>query len=172
MPRVVLRAITPKKKEILDSKVVQQMMKEEGLDDAKSVLKRMAKRTVTTWSDKPTFRTRNVFTNEFIAVDLTPSKNAPGQRWIWINEGTRRRVIRPRRAGGRLYFRDKFIPKTRRGLIGSMRGYKGGRLISKRQVTHEIKARRWTATMVKQYRKRYLKKMNNAMRRAARASQA
>ena len=173
MPRITLRGITPRKAKILDTKIMRREMEKEGIDDAKKQLKAMAERTVSTWKDKPKFKSRNIFTSDTIAVDVTPSKDKAGQRWIWINDGTPARIIVPKKPGGLLWFRPKSFPKTRTGLLGSLKGRRGGKLVPAKKVNHPgIKARKWTKAMAKEYRKRFLRQMNNAMKRISRASQA
>ena len=176
MPRIELRAIRPRKDKILDPQVIRREIEREGLDDAKIQLKMMAERTVRTWKNKPSFKTRYVVTRNELAVDLTPSRDKAGEIWTYIEEGTPPRVIRPKKKGGVLVFRPNYFPKTRPGLLSSVRGRSSGPLVFARasgtQKPHSIKARKWTKAMREQYRKRFLKQMDNAMRRIARSSYA
>lgn len=172
MPRITLRAITPKRAKILDPKIVRREIEKEGIDDAKTQLLQMAEMTVRTWHNKPKFKTRRYITSDVIAVDLTPSKDKPGQQWEWISEGTKTRTIVPKKRGGVLVFRSKYIPKTRTGLIGSIKGSSSGDLVfTKRVKRHSIKAREWPKAMAKKLDKRFKQRIENALRRAARASQ-
>lgn len=172
MPRITLRAITPKRAKILDPKIVRREIEKEGIDDAKRQLLNMAEMTVRTWHTKPKFRTRMIATANEIGVDITPSKDKPGQQWEWISEGTKPRPIVPKKRGGVLVFRSKYIPKTRTGLIGSIKGSSTGDLVfTKRVKSHSIKAREWPKEMAKKLNKRFKQRIENALRRAARASQ-
>jgi len=130
MPRILMRSITPKRAKILDRKIVRREMEKEGVQDAKRQSLKMAEATVKTWKDKPTFKTQFFVKTDSIGVNIYPSPyNPPGQRWIWINEGTNPRVIVPKKRGGRLVFRSKYMPKTRTGILGSRRGKSSGGLI-------------------------------------------
>jgi hypothetical protein len=71
-----------------------------------------------------------------------------------------------------LAFKSKFIPKTRRGLVGSIKGQSGGKTVFAKAVRHPgIEAREWPKAMAKKLDKRFKQRIENALRRAARASQ-
>lgn len=172
MPRITLRAITPKRAKILDPKIVRREIEKEGIDDAKRQLLNMAEMTVRTWHTKPKFRTRMIATANEIGVDITPSKDKPGQQWEWISEGTKPRLIVPRRKGGMLRFQSKFKPKTTPRVIGSKAGARGGKPVFAKSVRHPgIEAREWPQEMARRLKNRFKQRIENALRRAARASQ-
>ena len=171
MPRIVFRAITPKRAELLNNRVVRQEVIKEGIDDAKRQAINMANATVRTWEGKPTFKGRFFATANEIGVDITPQgPNAP--KWIWVTLGTRSRFVRPRRAKA-LRFRAGYRAKTRVRVIGSRSGGPfGGVVFSQGHRISGIKAREFEIEIAKRLRRRFERRVERALRRAVRRSQS
>lgn len=114
---------------------------EEVVDDLAKEARTLYKRTVDSWSDRPTFTiAKRVRPGEVVAEVGTDS-----MRYKYVDEGTRSRDIVPRSAGGVLVFRADYTPRTRPGSLSSGAKSSGGPLIfTKRVRGHSIRARRFT----------------------------
>ena len=104
------------------------------------IVERMYKRTVRTWRDKPRFKTkvRGKRMRYGMGYELTINydrRTKGGQHYYWTDWGTKRHVIRAKRAP-RLRFRTRSTPKTRVRVIGSGRGSRGGTWAAPKAVMH------------------------------------
>lgn len=114
------------------------------------IVERMYKKTVRTWKNKPRFKTkvRGKRMRYGMGYELTVSydrRTKGGQHYFYTDWGTKRHVIRARRAP-RLRFRTKSTPKTRVRVIGSRRGSRGGTWAAPKAVMHPgTEARMFTA---------------------------
>lgn len=114
---------------------------EETVDDLAAEAQTLYKRTVGSWSDRPTFTT----TKRVMAHEVTAKVGTDSLKYKYVDEGTRTRDIVPRSAGGVLVFRADYTPRTRPGSLSSGAKSSGGPLIfTKRVRGHSIKARRFT----------------------------
>ena len=135
------------------------------------IIERMYQRTVRTWRNKPKFsmtmkRGARVW---IMRIGYDPSTDE-GKKYFWVDHGTSAHMIRARNAPS-LAFGTTFVPKTRRGVIGSSAGKRGGKIVRPKQVRHPgTEARDFTRTIYAR-RKDYLHRdlaraMNRAIRNA------
>ena len=126
-------------KYLWDAKGVPRAVYQELLRQGK-IVERMYKRTVRTWRNKPSFKTkvRGKRMRYGMGYELTISydrRTKGGQHYYWTDWGTPRHVIRAKRAP-RLRFRTRSTPKTRVRVIGSSRGSTGGAWAAPKAVMH------------------------------------
>ena len=126
-------------KYLWDAKGVPRAVYQELLRQGK-IVERMYKRTVSTWRNKPSFKTKvsGKRMRYGMGYELTVSydrRTKGGQHYFYTDWGTERHVIRARRAP-RLRFRTKFSPKTRVRVIGSRRGSRDGAWTAPKAVMH------------------------------------
>ncbi len=122
--------------------------------------KRMLQKTTATWKGtKPRFKVVEKVSPQELSVEVVPS-GAGAQKWNWLEEGTKAHIIRPRKAGGRLFFKTGGRPKTKVGKLKSGRGARGKNWASAKQVRHPgTKARLWRLTVWRKRNRPLLKKM-------------
>lgn len=89
----------------------------------------------------------------------------------YVNEGTKPHEIRPKRPGGVLAFPSQFTPKSQPGRQTSGAGSSGGDTIFSAGVHHPgTKARRFDKTIMSRFSPKYRRRMEKAMKDAAKAS--
>jgi hypothetical protein len=161
-----VEALTPKIKidtSQLKSVIVQEMTRQG------EIIERMYERTTNTWRDKPKFsKTLKRGARTWIMrVGYDPSSEA-GKKYLWTDWGTEPHIIRANKAP-RLAFGTTFVPKTRRGVIGSGAGKRGGRIVRPKQVRHPgTEAREFTKTIYNRRKDHFSRGMAKAMQRAIR----
>ena len=106
--------------------------------------KRMLQKTTATWKGtKPRFKVIEKVSPQVLSVEVVPS-GAGAKKWWWLQDGTKAHIIRPKKRGGRLFFRTGFKPKTKIGKLKSGRGQRGKNLVVAKQVRHPgTKPRLW-----------------------------
>lgn len=123
--------------------------------------------TTKTWDDKPTFkvdmrRRGNQYTVRARVSDM---------RWIWIDEGTKRHYIAPKRPGGVLRFPSMFSPKSRPNTLRSYRGMSGPPMVYAKQVDHPgITPRNWSKMLSRRLTPRFRDTVSDAFVAYANAS--
>jgi len=122
--------------------------------------KRMLQKTTATWKGtKPRFKVIEKVTPRELSVEVVPS-GAGAKKWWWLQDGTRAHIIRPKKRGGRLFFRTGFKPKTKIGKLKSGRGARGKNWASAKQVRHPgTKARLWRFTVRRKRERPLLRKL-------------
>ena len=122
--------------------------------------KRMLQETTATWKGtKPRFRVVEKVTPQVLSVEVVPS-GAGAKKWWWLEEGVKRRWIRPKKPGGRLFFKTGGRPKTKVGKLKSGAGARGKTLAVAKAVDWPgIKAREWRLTVWRKRNRPLLKKM-------------
>ena len=149
----------------LESPIVKEMTRQG------EIIERMYQRTVKTWKNKPKFKMtlKRGARTWIMRVGYDPSDGA-GLIYFWTDHGTDPHPISPKNPGGRLFFRSKFVPKTRSRVIGSRAGFKGGNLVSPKIVKKHpgTKAREFTKTIYNRRKDYFSREMAKAMRRAIR----
>jgi hypothetical protein len=122
------------------------------------------KLTVSTWKKKPKFEIKVTQTKQFFSVVTGTDDEIYG----YVDKGTRPHFIRPKKKFGRLFFRKGFQAKTFPGVIASGSGGSFGKMVVAREVRHPgIKARKFTPTIMRQTKGRFLKLMNQAFKQTA-----
>lgn len=109
--RVGIDPIKPRKG-LFDYKAYEREIKEAGADVAGEVVKQLD-RVVSGWEHRPDFATRMTVQAGGIAFDVFPT-GPNKQIFIWVDKGTRRHWVAPRR-GGVLAFKQYYAPRTRPG---------------------------------------------------------
>ena len=140
-------------------------LREEGQID-----KRLLQQTTATWrGTKPRFKVIERVTPEELSVSVIPSGKG-AEKWNWLEEGTKAHIIRPRKRGGRLYFRTGFKPKTKIGKLKSGRGKSGTNLVVAKQVRHPgTEPRRWRQVIHRMRSKPLLRKLRGNFNLLARS---
>ena len=135
------------------------------------IVRRMYRRTVRTWRDKPhfTIKVRKKRMRYGRGYELTINydrRTRGGKHYYWTDWGTPRHPITARRVP-RLKFRTRFRPKTRVRVIGSSRGSTGGSWVAPKAVMHPgTTARMFTAEIFERRRVPLQNAMVNAINRA------
>lgn len=131
--------------------------------------------TVRTWEhEKPKFETTTSIqgVGPTLAVTASGGPEKGVKKWMWIDEGTKRHRIKPKKAKY-LRFTVPSSPKTQPRVIGSGTGSKGNKVIfmGKKGVMHPgTKPRKWTEIITQKWKPIYTARMNEAIRAAAKQS--
>lgn len=130
------------------------------LRDEGKVMKRMLQQTTSTWrGSKPTFKVKESISPNELSVDVSPG-GAGAQKWIWLEEGTKPHIIRPKKRGGMLHFRTGFKPKTKVGKLKSGRGKRGTHHAAAKMVRHPgTQARLWRQVVWRKRNRILLRKL-------------
>ena len=162
-------------KEIKPSKLKVDAMRLELLNEMRKVgtaVKKDYEKTTKTWKHKPKFE-----------VDVSLKQPGP-MLMVWtddeiygyVDKGTKPHLIFAGIYTGKsnkkaLKFPSKFKPKTKAGVIGSTAGSSGGDKIVRAYVQHPgTKPRGFEEAIEKLWKTKYKRRMEGAMRKAARAS--
>lgn len=164
---ITIKAIIPRRLGVDPYKVlreVEKTMRKEVADD----FKRDFGKTVRTWEEKPNFR--SVFfkhPNQYV-LTVAPSGEF-ADRYGWIDQGTRARIIVPKSPNTRLKFQGgPYKSKTRPGVIGSQQGGPTGAFVYPTIVKRYpgIKAREFSKAIAAQGELRFQRSVQDAMNRA------
>jgi hypothetical protein len=126
------------------------------------IVKRELEKTTATWKGaKPTFEIAIGLTGQDAIVLIGPGGNPEGaQKWVWLDEGTKKNYPIVAKNAPFLVFRDGrgFKPKTKVKTFASGPGANTGAIVSKKKVTHPgIDAREWSIEIVKRRKKPFTK---------------
>lgn len=165
MPLTVsLKAIKPKKINVkaMVAEILKEMKKETLIH------RQLLGKTVSTWKQKPTFKTDVSLLFDSLVAFTHPAGNEKGiQRFAWVNNGVAPHIIRPKRAGV-LRFRTGYVAASTVGKFRSGRSFRFGPRVSAKIVRHSgIQARGWTTLIVERRQPKFETRMIKAMRKAA-----
>ena len=136
--------------------------------EGKAVKTELDKTTATWKGAKPTFEIAIGLTGQDAIVLIGPGGNQEGaQKWVWLDEGTRKNYPITAKNAPFLVFRDGrgFTPKTKVKVFSSGPGANTGAIVQKKQVIHPgIEARQWSIEIVKRRKKRFTKAILKAAR--------
>lgn len=164
---ISLRAITPRRAPTIDMKKVERELRDTLQRQVKPDILEAFESTVRTWKTPVKFRAGVFVGGDEISVNVFPSGNPGAQIWAWLDEGTRRHYVAPRRRGGVLAFQPAYEAKTVPGLVGSGPGGASGPFaFSRGHWVSGIPARKWTQKIAQAARRDYSRKIENALRRA------
>ena len=140
-------------------------LREEGKID-----KKMLQKTTATWKgSKPRFKVVEKVTPQEMSVEVVPSGKG-AEKWNWLEEGTEPHIIKPKKAGGRLYFRTGFKPKTKIGKLKSGKGKRGKKLAVAKWVMHPgTKPRLWRQRVWSLRHRKLLRKLRGDFNLLARS---
>ena len=140
-------------------------LREEGKID-----KKMLQKTTATWKgSKPRFKVVEKVTPQVLSVEVIPS-GAGAKKWWWLEEGVKRRWIRPKKPGGRLFFRTGGRAKTKVGRLKSFRGSRGKTLAVAKAVDWPgIKPRLWRQRVWSLRHRKLLRKLRGDFNLLARS---
>ena len=131
--------------------------------------KKMLQQTTATWKGtKPRFKVIEKVTPQVLSVEVVPSGAGAKKCW-WIEEGTKGRWIRPKRAGGRLIYKVGGRPKTKVGRLKSFAGSRGKEFRSSKAVWHSIKPRLWRQRVWSLRHRKLLRKLRHDFNLLARS---
>ncbi len=131
MPPSVSIEVTLPKKPLVDTKRLLRGLGR-AVDDTTAIADSNFKATVKTWKRKPKFKRRKAARKgRVIEGDVTTRDEIYG----YVTSGTRRHIIRPKRAR-LLAFRGGYRSKTRRRVLGSHKGGATGGWRFAKQVMH------------------------------------
>lgn len=168
MPYVVsLRAITPRRAPTIDMRKVERELRDTLQREVKPDVLDAFEATVKTWTTKVNFKAGVFVGGDEISVTVFPSGEPGARIWGYLNDGTRAHYVAPRKARA-LRFRTGYTAKTAPGLVGSgPGGGSGGFAFSRGHMVSGIQARKWTQKIAQGARRDYRRKIENALRRAA-----
>lgn len=128
-------------------------------------------KTVKTWDNPPDFEALMEIDATGPTLVVGPTGNADAvQHYEWVDKGTKRHWIAPRRAKA-LRFRSKYKSKTVPNVIGSRAGRSSGKTVfSKGHWVSGIEARNFDKIISKTMQPRFKKRMEQAMKEAANVS--
>lgn len=136
--------------------------------EGKAVKVEFEKTTATWKGEKPTFTFAIGLTGQDAIVLIGPAGSTEGaQKWVWLNDGTKKDYPIVAKNAPFLVFRDGrgFRPKTKVKTFSSGAGANNGPWIRKKQVTHPgIEARDWTGEIAKRRRKKFTQRIIKAAR--------
>jgi hypothetical protein len=161
--QLVVKGLKPKKLKNKDVRLrILNTLRAEG-----RIVKREFEKTTATWKGaKPTFEIAIGLTGQDAIVLIGPGGNQEGaQKWVWLNDGTKKNYPITAKNAPLLVFRDGrgFKPKTKVKTFSSRPGANVGAIVSKKQVIHPgIEARDWTGEIVKRRQKPFTRAMIKA----------
>lgn len=124
------------------------------------------------WSNKPRFIPKLIIKANFMSVEVKVDKRRKKEAEIWgyVDRGTEPHIIRPRRRGGKLFFRTGYSARTAPiAKFGQGDGRSRGSFVSKDEVHHPgNKARLFTKTFSNEAAPKFRRAIENALRRAMR----
>lgn len=122
--------------------------------------------TTATWKHEVKFvKELQVGPNEVAALVGTDD-----EIYRYVDLGTKRHKIFPRRAKA-LAFRSIFVPKTTPGSMVAAKGFVGGDTVYRKYVNHPgTKARKFTQTIQREWRKKFKRRMETALKNAVTVS--
>lgn len=134
-------------------------------------LVRSYEQTTAGWKgEKPKFQPRVRVTPMELSVTIALIGEKGRQKWIYLDEGTRPHVIRPKNAKV-LRFPANHRPGSFPNMLISLSGSRSGPDVFAKEVHHPgTKPRNWTAQIRKIHERMFQQLMETAMARAARAS--
>jgi hypothetical protein len=123
------------------------------------------------WEHEVTFQARKRITEKEVSLYVYPTGENK-MLWIWVSGGTKGPYPipkQPRPRGSPLRFRTEYKPRTGRGYRYKGPGKAVGPWRSAHQVMHPgIKSREFEKHIIRFYKKKFLKHVENAMRRGIR----
>ncbi len=127
-------------------------------------------KTTKTWEHEVKFETQVSASSNRMNVTVFTQDEIYG----YVNDGTKRHRIKPKKKGGVLAFPSTFSPKTKVRVIGSTKGKKGKVDVvvgGDEGVMHPgTKARKFTVEIGKKWRPKLRQELDRAMARAAKRS--
>jgi hypothetical protein len=131
------------------------------------VVKKEFEKTTATWKGaKPTFEIAIGLTGQDAIVLVGPGGDERGaQKWVWLNDGTKKNYPIVAKNAPNLVFRDGrgFKAKTKVKTFSSGPGANTGAIVTKKAVLHPgIEARDWTGEIVKRRKKPFTKALLKA----------
>lgn len=104
--------------------------------------------TIENWSSAPEFKSTMLEPSGAIILQVAPYGRGK-QKWRWVSEGTRKRVITAKSPNKMMRFPRNYAPKTvRYGPYGGS-GAKTGPIVLAKRVTHQIKPRLFSLQIVR-----------------------
>src|SRR3990172_8688033 len=98
-------------------------------EQERAIVKDFNKTTATWKGAKPKFESV-ISLREGPSVSVEPGGDKEGvQKYVYVDKGTRKHRIKPKKPGGVLAFKSKFSPKTQPRVIGSLPGFVGGETV-------------------------------------------
>lgn len=159
----LVKGLKPKKLKIKEVRLrILNELRKEG-----RIVKKEFEKTITTWKGaKPTFEIAIGLTGQDAIVLIGPAGNPEGaQKWVWLNDGTKKNYPIVAKNAPLLVFRDGrgFKAKTKVKTFASGPGANTGAIVSKKQVIHPgIEARDWTGEIAKKRRAPFTRAMIKA----------
>ena len=152
---IKLTPITPSRAKILDKKTLLRDL-DKALRDTARTVKGDFNRTTKTWNRKPKFKIRGP-RETALKREIMISTN--DEIYGYVTRGTRPHLIpkTPKKVGS-LAFGTKFKAKTKPRIIGSSKGFKGGKTAFAKQVKHPGSKPRDFDKEISKRRKRFLAK--------------
>ena len=159
---LVVKEIKPARfKEKAFRDAIRKAAKQAGKD-----IKKDFKKTTKTWKHKPRFET-------VVAMDpnVEVLVGTDDEIYGYVSGGTKPHLIFPKKPGGMLAFPSSYKAKTRPRVIGSTAGGPSGPTVVRPYVEHPgIKPREFDKVIQKKWESPFKRRMERAMRDAARAS--
>lgn len=132
MTRLDFEPILPDFAKFLDPDTVERELIG-ALDHTANIVRDDFGKTVRTWRNKPSFDKKGPRrAGGGIVIDVYTGNEI----YFYVTKGTRRHVIRPKSAGGRLGFQAGYTAKTRARVIGSRAGGPRGPFVTAKSVVH------------------------------------
>lgn len=132
-------------------------------------LKAKFKDVVNDWTHKPDFEPVTTIAPGLTSINIKV-KGQHKKIWHYVDEGTRPHIIAPKKPGGRLIFQTGYSPRTTpvaNAHVGT--GQASGPWRRAEFVNHPgTEARRFTETIVDEFKPEFRRRIENAFRRATR----
>jgi len=161
---IAVRAIMPKTK--FKSSIFRDEVRAAAEQIRRDVLLDYIK-TVETWKHRPKFESEVRLGGGEVQTSVTTTDEIFG----YVEKGTRKHIIRPRKRGKQLFFKTGGKPKTQVGVIQSTSGSPGKNPVFAKEVRHPgTKARNFTRVIAKKWQPRYTRAIEKALSIAAEKS--
>lgn len=138
-------------------------------------MKKEFEKTTKTWKHKPKFEILRSIPFSIESGKVEVAVMTDDEIYGYVDQGTKPHIIRPKKRGGRLYFKwggpGSYKAKTVPGVIGSRAGGATGSMVAFPYVMHPgTEERGFDKIIAKYMQPRFKKKLQEAMKRAAQVS--
>lgn len=168
MPRILVRAITPKRAKVVDFAKFEREFIDSIKKEYKPQIIKDFESTVEGWENKPAFTSRLVVKSDKIVMTVAPSGPNKNQ-YTLVSAGSPAHRI-PGSGVKRMSFKPGYKSATRPGSIKSSAKVRSGPIVGAQVVNHPgFEGREFFKQIKKLNNPRFRRDMENALKRAARS---
>lgn len=168
MPRILVRAITPKRAKVVDFAKFEREITDAIIKEHKPRVKKDFEGTVEGWENKPVFQTRLTIRTDRVTLLVWPSGDNANQ-YNLVSAGSPAHRI-PGSGVKRMSFKAGYKSATRPGSLKSSAKVRSGPIVGAQVVNHPgFEGRDFYKQIAKKNQPAFRRDQENALRRAARS---